>query len=219
MLRKIDINGHPYIGVFCKGSENLVLTPPNISKLTKKQIEETLDAKIIQLCLGGSTIIGTLVSLNSYGIVVTNFATDEELEVLKKELPVLRIPEKLNAVGNNILVNDICALVHPGYSNKTIQLIQDTLGVETIRGTVAKLKTVGSAALATNKGLLCHPHLTKEEMKLLKESFKLPVSIGTINYGTPYIGACVIANSKGALLGRNTTPIEIGRVEDALELI
>ncbi|MFQ5910594.1 MAG: translation initiation factor eIF-6, partial [Thermoplasmata archaeon] len=80
------------------------------------------------------------------------------------------------------------------------------------------LKTVGSVAVATNKGVVCHPKIRNEERKLLEDVLKVPVTIATANYGTTYVGACVVANSKGAVVGSTTTPIEIGRIEEGLVL-
>lgn len=47
----------------------------------------------------------------------------------------------------------------------------------------------------------------------------MPVSIGTVNHGVPYVGAGMVANGKGAIMGSKTTGIEMGRIEDALDLI
>lgn len=216
MLKKLDIFGNPYIGVFCQSGEDIAIIPSNLSKDMELEIEKALEVEMIKTTLSSSTIIGVLMCINSYGAVVTNFSSDEELNILQKKVKVLRIPHRLNAVGNNILVNDNGALVNPDLSNKAIKEIEAVLGVETIKGTIAGMRTVGSAALATNKGVLCHPHTTDEEIDRLKSLFKVPVSIGTVNYGSPLIGACLIANTKGAVVGNATTPIELGRVEEAL---
>lgn len=47
---------------------------------------------------------------------------------------------------------------------------------------------------------------------------KVPAAIGTLNYGAPLVGACMVANSRGAAIGFKSTPIELGRVEDSLGL-
>jgi translation initiation factor 6 len=208
MLKKLDIFGNPYIGVFCQSGEDIAIIPSNLSKDMELEIEKALEVETIKTTLSSSTIIGVLMCINSYGAVVTNFSSDEELSILQKKVKVLRIPHRLNAAGNNILVNDNGALVNPDLSNKAIKEIEAVLGVETIKGTIAGMRTVGSAALATNKGVLCHPHTTDEEIDRL--------NIGTVNYGSPLIGACLIANTKGAVVGNATTPIELGRVEEAL---
>ncbi len=216
MLKKLDIFGNPYIGVFCQSNEDIVVIPSNLSKKMELEIEKALEVETIKTTLSSSTILGVLMSINSYGAVVTNFSSDEELSVLQKKVKVLRIPHRLNAAGNNILVNDNGALVNPDLSNKAIKEIEVVLGVETIKGTIAGMRTVGSAAMATNKGVLCHPHTIDEEIDRLKSLFRVPISIGTVNYGSPLIGACIIANTKGAVVGDSTTPIELGRVEEAL---
>jgi translation initiation factor 6 len=77
---------------------------------------------------------------------------------------------------------------------------------------------VGSAGICTGKGLVCHPNTSEDELRELSELFKVPAVLGTLNYGTPFVGACAVANSKGAFVGSRTTPIEMGRLEDGLYL-
>lgn len=40
--------------------------------------------------------------------------------------------------------------------------------------------------------------------------------IGTVNHGFPMIGSGLVANDHGALIGRLTTGIEMGRIDEAL---
>jgi len=131
---------------------------------------------------------------------------------------VSEIGIKLNAFGNNILVNDNFALVHEKYDKKTVREIADVLDVETEKGTIAGFRTVGSAAVVTNKGLLAHPLTQPDELERLKELFKVPGNIGTANFGVGQVGACLVANSTGAVIGIHSTGIELGRIEDALEI-
>jgi len=217
LLKKLDIHGNPYIGVFCKGCEDLTIVSPTLGKAEIKIIEEALGTEVVSTTIAGSIIPGVLVAMNSRGMVVTDFATEEELAPFKKD--ILRIPDKHNAAGNNILTNDYHALVNPDLKKSAIREVEDVLGVEAVRGTIAGMKTVGTAAVATNKGVLCHPHTTESEIALLRELFKVPVSIGTANYGTSVVGACMIANSKGAVIGHTTTGVEMNRIEEALGLI
>ncbi len=218
MLRKLDINGNPYIGVYCHANEEIALVPPEFSKKMISQIEECLDVEVIQTTIANSSIIGVLVCSNSHGMVVTNFTERRELKALKDRFNVLFIPDVLNAAGNNILANDRFAMVHPDLKKGTVKEIEETLDVEILGGKIAGVKTVGAAGVVTNNGLLCHPHTSKDELGLLKDNFEVDAAIGTANYGTPLVGACMIANTKGAVVGSSTTPIELGRVEEALVL-
>ncbi len=218
MLRLGEINGNPYIGVYCAASEELVLAPDSIEPKVAHDIERTLEVGVLAASIAGASIVGSLVAMNSRGILATNFAEKRELAKLPKNLRTGVMEEKLNAAGNNILANDKAALVNPRASHHTLRLIADVLDVEVQRGSVAGIETVGSACIATNKGVICHPRATEAELSGLKELFGVPASIATLNYGTPYLGACAIANSKGAFIGSRSTPIELGKLEDGLGL-
>jgi len=218
MLRLGDITGNSYVGVYCVASEELAIVTEAAEPKVIKEISRTLGVDVIATNIAGGTVVGSLVAMNSNGAIVTNFVEKHELARLPKGLRVGKMEEKVNAAGNNILVNDNAALVHPGASNHTLRLIEDVLGVETRHGRVAGIDTVGSACIATRKGIVCHPLTSKDELKELSEFFKVPAAIATLNYGTPYLGACAVANSKGAFVGSRSTPIELGRLEDGLGL-
>lgn len=219
MMKLSNYNGNPYIGVYCVANEFFSLIPFDSSKSLQRDIEEALDVQVERCSIAGTNILGSLVAMNSYGAVVTNMASQEEIRAISKRIPVYRIEDRLNASGNNILVNDNAALVHPEIGKKVLKKIENVLQVEVVQGSVAGHKTVGSACIATNRGVLCHPNTRKEELEMIRSIFKVPASIGTLNYGTPIVGACLVANSKGAAVGYRSTPIELGRVEDALGLI
>ncbi len=170
---------------------------------------------VVGTTVGGANVVGALVAMNAQGAVVTGFAGSDELRALRG-LSVLVLPHRLNAAGNNILCNDRGALVHPGYDDRTVRQIGDALRTEVVRGTIAGMRTTGSAGVATNKGVLAHPHATEPELKLIQEVLKVPAMITTANYGTAQVGACLVANSKGAVVGGRTTPIELGRIEEGL---
>ena len=214
MLRRLEVNGNPYIGVFCAANEELVLLDRAVPKGAVRSIGEALEVRAIQTTVAHSYVIGSLVAMNSNGILASPFVEESEVEVIGG--PIYPLPHRLSAVGNNVLCNDLGAVVHPGYDDDAVQLISEVLGVRVARGTVAGVKTVGAVAVATNKGVLCHPHARPAEMEMLKEAFGVPVAITTANYGSALVGACMVANSKGAVVGSKTTPIELGRIEEGL---
>lgn len=215
-LEQLDIYGNPFIGVYCRANETHLLHPPGIEKRTVKRMADTLGVEPMRVTVGGSTLVGALLVMNSNGIVVSNMVDADELRGLKKEYNIVRSPERLNACGNNILCNDRAAVVHPGYTKRAVKRFGDALGVEVERGIIAGIKTVGSAAIAVNKGVLCHPKSTQDDLERLRGLFKVNVQIGTANYGSAMVGACMLANTKGAVVGTTSTGIELGRIEDAL---
>jgi len=216
---QLDINGNPFIGVWCATNNNLAIAPQNATKSNIRKIEKALSVNVINCTVGGTNLIGSLVTMNSNGAVITNFIEESERTVLEKHIDIGILDHKLNASGNIILANDNAAMIHPELDENAEMIIKDTLKVDVFRGTIAGLKTVGAAAVVTNEGLLCHPKTTKAEKIKLENHFGVPVEIGTANYGTPLIGACVIANVKGAITGFTSTGIELGRIESGLNLI
>ncbi len=219
MLRLSHYLGNPYVGVHCAANEDYAFVPRDTPDSLIKDLREALQVQVETCTLAGTNLIGSLLSLNSNGAVVTNMATSAEVEFLSKFFPVYRIEDTINASGNNILVNDKGALANPDLSRSTVKAIEETLMVEVVQGTIAEHRTVGSACVATNLGALCHPSTTPAEMDLVRKALAVPAAIGTLNYGAPLVGACMVANSKGAVVGYRSTPIELGRVEDALGLI
>jgi translation initiation factor 6 len=217
-VRQLDIGGNPYIGVRCAASETLCLAPMDATEADVRAIGEALGVEVVRTTVGGTNLVGTMLALNSRGAVVGDIATDSELRALRGRRAVLVLEGRLNCAGNLILANDSHALVHPRITKEVGERIAETLGVEVERGDIAGMGVVGSVATATNKGVLVHPKATKEELERLRAFFKLPVDIGTLNYGSPMIGACAAANTRGAVTGTPSTGIELGRLEDALGL-
>ncbi len=217
MLQLLDFNENPNIGIYCRTNDSVVFLQRSLSKKTKQLIGNVLGAKVLELSIADSTIIGSLLVCNSSGAIVTEFASKDTVNVLEAQgLRVFPIRDIINAAGNDILTNDHGALVHPDLKNTTVKKISDTLDVPVQKGTIASLGTVGMAAVVTNKGCLCHPKTTEEEKQQLQKVFDVEVMIGTVNHGFPMIGSGLVANTKGALIGNMTTGIEMGRIEEAL---
>ena len=204
------------LGVFATCTEEFVFVPYDAPDETVAELENSLSVTAIRSSIGGSTIVGSLMRGNANGVMIADFALDKELRRLRKHTKAARLSGELNAAGNLILANDTAALVHPDLSDKTVNVIKKTLGVEVRKGTIGGLKTVGMAALATNKGVLVHPKAQASEIAVLEELFALPVDIGTVNFGSPLVGSGLLANSKGYVAGEETTGPEISRIEDAL---
>jgi translation initiation factor 6 len=218
LFQRLHFNENPNVGIFCKTNDNIAFIRRKLSKEIKKKIISTLDVELIELNIADASIIGSLLAFNSNGAVVTDFIDDENLKNIQNQgLKVSIIADKLNAAGNDILVNDQGALVHPNFRNETLKEIEETFKVPVIKGTIGSLKTVGMAAVVTNKGLLCHPKVTDDEKRQMEKIFNVDVMIGTINHGVPLIGSGLVANSKGAIVGNLTTGIELGRIEEALK--
>lgn len=217
-IAQIDISGNPYIGIFCAVNENIGLAPFDLPKSFQEILKQTLKLDVVLTSVAGSKLIGALLALNSNGVVVNDLVETKEVSKLKEHFKVTILEERFNAIGNNILTNDNGALVHNEFTKSSMKKIEDALDVEVMDGTIAELKTVGASGAITNRGGLCHPKTKDDELEILKSLFKIDIIASTANYGTPFVGACLVANSKGVVTGTTTTGIELGRIEDGFLL-
>jgi translation initiation factor 6 len=216
MIRQLDFYGYPYVGIYGTNTEQYVVLPPDVAEPAVEAVCETLGVTAIRTLINESTLIGSMMTGNSNGFIVSDLALDKEMKVLQKHSKATRLKGKMTASGNIILANDTAALVHPSMSDKGVEAITKTLKVDVKRGTIGGLKTVGMAGYATNKGLLVHPRANEEELAVLEDLFRLPVDIGTVSFGSPLVGSAILANTKGLITGTRTSGPELGRIEDAL---
>ncbi len=218
--------GIPTIGVLSLSTENFALFPYFISDNTLKKCSEILKVPSIKLNIGNSSLIGSLSVGNSYGLILPELVTNEEIGLLKKffkENDIDIIVEKINckntAFGNLIVTNDRGCIISSEIE-KYLPKIEDILNVEGIVLDIANLQTVGSNAIITNKGAFLHPGTSDEDIEIIKDITKVEcIGVGTANRGTMSVGACIIGNSKGAIVGGNTTGPELLRIEESLDLI
>ncbi|MCH7659757.1 MAG: translation initiation factor IF-6 [Euryarchaeota archaeon] len=210
--------GSSSIGVFTCATDDVLLVRNDVEDDLREELEEELDVPAIATTIGGSSTVGALCVGNSNGLLVSSRITAGEREAIAAvtDLPVTELPGRINAAGNVVLANDTGAYVHPDLSHEAVRAVKDGLGVSVERGELAGLRTIGTAAVATNDGVLCHPKATDEELDFLEELLDVYADIGTINYGGPLVGSGLVANAFGYVAGRDTTGPELGRIEDAL---
>jgi translation initiation factor 6 len=219
MIRQLDFYGYPYVGIYATSTEQCVVLPPDLPEPTVNAVCETLGVTAIRTLINESTLVGSMMTGNSNGFIVSDLALDREVKALQQHAKATRLKGKMTAAGNIIMANDTAALVHPSMTDKNIEAIAKALKVDVKRGTIGGLKTVGMAGCATNRGLLVHPRATEEELAVLEDLFRLPVDIGTVSFGSPLVGSAILANTKGLITGTRTSGPELGRIEDALGFI
>ena len=220
MLRAA-FSGSSYVGVFARATDDCLLVRPDIEESLLEEFEAELEVPAVPTTVAGSTTVGSLAVGNENGVLVSERVTDAEADRIADatDLPVVELPGRINAAGNVVLANNEGAYVHPDLKRKAVQAVEDALAVPVERGMLAGVRTVGTAAVATDNGVLCHPKTTDEELDALEKLFGAHADIGTINYGGPLVGSGLVANGSGYVAGQETTGPELGRIEDALGFI
>jgi len=216
-----SIVGSASISVYSLATENIVIIPRMVPKEKAQEFADWLNTKLVYTSIGGSVLAGALACANSNGILLPNYVRDEELTQIKSvfEGNITIMETKKTAYGNLVLTNDKGAVVDPRFKASEIKKISETLGVEAVPTEIAGLPYVGSLAVATNKGVLSHPLLKDEERKILENVFKVPVDVGTVNCGVPYVGTGLLANSHAAVAGSMTTGPEMFIIGNALDVV
>jgi len=218
-----DLFNSPYAGVFCSTNDNLTLVPPGIPADDMEAISEALGTKLEIITLGGSRVLGTLIAMNNSGILVSNIVTDLELEKFEKISKSYKIdfgvlPDRSNAIGNNFLVNDSGGFSNERLGKRAKDKAEEILKIKLVSQSINDMDTLGMIGCITNKGGLYHPDISSSEKSVMEKVFDIKLMEGTVNFGLPLVGAGIVANSNGAVCGRQSTGVELGRMEEALSL-
>ncbi len=215
---RTNISGVSCIGVFLTATDDYLFTRPNLDPALLDSLCSELKVDPIETTIGGSITTGSLLCGNNSGLLASSQLTESERKTIISEvdLPLETIPGNINAVGNILLANDHGAFVHGRLHEKAIFAIEQILDVPVICSTIAGIPTVGTAAVATNNGVLCPPLTSDIELSQLQDHFEAPVDVGSINFGSSLIGSGLVANVHGYVSGGNTTGPELGRIEETL---
>lgn len=176
--------------------------------------------------------------------MVPTSTTDQELQHLRNSIPdtvkIQRIEERLSALGNVICCNDHVALVHPDIERETEEIIADILGVEVFRQTISGANPpavlpfffhrsivlthplenvlVGSYCSLSNQGGIVHPKTSIQDQDELSSLLQVPLVAGSVNRGSPVVGAGMVVNDWMAVTGLDTTATELSVVESVFKL-
>lgn len=216
-----SIIGSTSIGCYSLATDKMLIVPKAVPLKKAERLSRWLKTELIHTTIGGSVLAGPLACANSYGILLPSFIREEELESIRCGFKgnITIMETKKTAYGNLVLANDRGAIADPRLRTPELQSISETLCVEVAQGEIAGLPYVGSLAVATNKGVLAHPLLKDSEKKLLEDMLKVPVDVGTINCGIPYVGTGLIANRHAAIAGLLTTGPEMFIIGNALDVV
>jgi translation initiation factor 6 len=218
----LSLFGSASIGVYSLATDKIAIIPPQAPETKARKVGDWLKVDVASTAIGGSAVVGALVCANSAGVILPHYVRDAELEALKTvsgDSNLVVMDTKRTAYGNMILANDHGAIVDMRIKPRVTKQIADALDVEIVPGEIAGLPYVGSLALATNKGVLAHPLIKDEERQLVTDVLKVPVDVGSINCGIPYVATGLIGNSRDVVAGFMTTGPEMFIIGQALDVV
>jgi translation initiation factor 6 len=209
-IHRLDVYRSSNIGIFLKCNENFLLVPRGLAKTKIAKFSDYLAAEPIEISIGGSRLLGPLIAMNGKGILVSRFAEDEEVRVLRAAtgLPVERLPSKFTSVGNLVAANDSGAIVSTllrGFE-ETIAEVFDA-PVDFI--TIASYDMVGSMSIANNAGVAVHPYASEGEIAKVAEVLKVDVEPATVNGGVPFVASGIVVTAGRAVVGSLTSGPEM----------
>lgn len=215
-LQKYTIKGSPFIGIFCRTTENVSLVPHGLSEKEKKNLKKILDTEIVPCSLAQSSLIGVLSIGNKKGFLAPEIIEPQEIKVLREIGIKIKTVDGVEAIGNLTAVNDKKGICSPALSPKTIKEIEKTLKITMTKIRIADSDLIGAACVLNNKGFVCNANASKSDVLQIKKATGLKGNLTTANFGDSFVGNGITGNSTGALVGQNSTPIEMMAIEEAL---
>ena len=213
-----NFSGDPNIGLYSLATDEYCLVPHLIKKKVEKEIEDALGVKTLKTSLAGTYLIGIFCSGNLNGIILSELTKKHELELLKKHFNVLVLKGKYTAIGNLVVANDKGCIISEKIK-KYKEKIEDFLKVKTTVHDIGGLEIVGSITYATSKGCLVSKFALKRDMELIENSLKVKPGYATANFGSNFVKSGLAANSKGAVIGDQSSGPEMQNIVEVLGLI
>lgn len=209
---KANFKGDPNIGLYGLMTDSYALVPPEFTV-------EINGLDIVEMTVAGTPLLGLFMAGNSNKLLVPEIVEDYEKDKLKQAgIPFTVLKSEYTALGNMILANSKGCLVSENLSEK-VEKLSDELEVQIEIIEVAGLDIPGSAGVANDKGVLLHRDSSEAELKKAEKVLGVEGDIGSVNFGSPYVGTGVIANSEYLVVGDSTKGPELGRISTALDLL
>lgn len=152
-------------------------------------------------------------------MAVADIVSDRDIDALTSYGDVVVMEGGVNTAGNLMIANEQGAVVSPSIPRDGLEVLADVLNVDVAATTIAGQDVVGSLAVCNAHGVLLHPDVTAEEVEVIRSVLAVDPMVGTVAFGSPYVGAGSCASDTGAIAGQATTGPELNRLEDALGLL
>lgn len=212
---KSAYHGNQYIGLFGKANDRVAFLPNDVNKELLYSLRERTGVEIVKTSILESNLIGIYMALGDDVAVVPENILPFEEEILSQYVDVLKIKGRFNAWGNNIIIGK-SIIVNPRMRNEEAKAVEDALGKEVFRKSIAGYSTVGSLVCRNSRGFVIHYKASDEELRFVETALGVKGTRASVNMGNGFVSIGMIANSNGYVVGEGTTGVEIARIEEGL---
>lgn len=217
---KYDVYRSPNVGIYAKCNDKFVFVPNGFAATKAENLCEFLKTDYIFTSVANTRLLGVLMVINNSGLLLPRNCHEEEITHLKKAtgLNVDILDTKHTAIGNLICTNDKGAIMSPLIPNEYVKKVEDVLGVEVIRKRVAGYHQAGAMAVATSHGGIVHPATEEDDIKIISQVLGVELEPATINGGSPFVSAGILANNSSLVVGSLTNGPELVMLTKAFRI-
>lgn len=213
-ILRTNFSGDPNLGLYGFATDKYCLIGADAYEA---KIKETLNVDAQKVHFLNMDLAKLFCIGNSSGVIIPKAIRYFDEEAVKdiKGIRILTIDTPYTSLGNLVLLNDKGIVLSP-LLRKHKKSMEKFFGLECQVSKIAGMSIVGSVGFATNKGCLLHPKVREKEKRIVEKILQVDADITTVNFGSPYPGAGLIANSNGMIVSQSTSGPELGRVTDVL---
>ena len=220
-LLSLSVHQNPNVGLYGFANDKVCFVGTDVSEEDADKIEKVLKVPVHRLSVYRSSLVGAFATGNNSCILLPAAIEEHELTVIVKLLEYHGIKHHIlstdyNALGNNLIANDQACIISP-----VLEPLKDeiaaALGVKHIEiNPMQYIPTIGSLISLNGKGCLASAFINEEQADWMSQLFGVPVTRGTINLGSPFVGAGIITNRNGFVYGDRTGGPEAVAADEAL---
>lgn len=200
-------------------NDKFLLLGEEVPKSLDKTLKEIFNVPIHRISLAGTSLIGVFVAGTNDKIILPHIVFDEELKILDDlgiEYEV--IESKLTCFGNNLLIGKYNILANPEYSDVQLKKISEIFKIQVKVLKLDDMTTVGNLIVYNpekKKGLISND-LTDESIEEISKFLDLELTPCSVNMGGQFLGAGIVCNKNGFIIGSASGAAEITTAEEGL---
>ncbi len=214
-VAKLKIHGSDAVGTFGYVTDEVGILGPVVSKEEEKTIKETLQLDtIIRTTIAGVPTVGIFLIGYKDKLLVPSIAYEEEIKTLEELFDVKVVDVTNDALRNNYFVwGKKKLLIAPRELRREANNLAKILNLDLIVIDEKEIE-LGSSIAGNDRGILVNPDIYPKLKEVLGEN----VYEATVNMGDGFVGAGMLINNKGYVVGSKTTGIELAQIDDYLFL-